>query len=176
MFSLKCPDTLIICLESSFKFNMWKNKFLVTTILSLLGSGTLINVFAWKWIFFEAWLIKYKKQIMCTLLLHVKLETVEIRSTFKNSPFYAHFFPSKLMTQKVFKMGISSSILLTICFTKKFQQMMNSRKKPFPSNSAHKWGCPQSSEWNRKQERHIPTLKVNQPHGKHWVLTLIDCC
>ena len=27
---------------------------------------------------------------------------------------------------------------------------MNSRKKPFPTNSAHKWGHPQSSECTRK--------------------------
>ena len=33
--------------------------------------------------------------------------------------------------------------------------LVNSRKKPFPSNSAPKWGNPQRSEWNRKEESHL---------------------
>ena len=35
--------------------------------------------------------------------------------------------------------------------TKKFPQLVNSRKKPFLSNSAHIWGHSQCLEWNRKE-------------------------
>jgi hypothetical protein len=50
------------------------------------------------------------------------------------------------------KMGTLLISFFSIFLTKKFPQLANSRKKPFPSNSAHKLGHPQCSEWNRKEE------------------------
>ena len=44
------------------------------------------------------------------------------------------------------------SAFFSLLLTKKFPVLVNSNKKPFPFNSEHNWGHPQSSEWNRKEE------------------------
>jgi hypothetical protein len=42
------------------------------------------------------------------------------------------------LTKKHAKMGTFLNIFFSLFSTKKFPQLVNSRKKPFPTNSAHK--------------------------------------
>ena len=74
----------------------------------------------------------------------------KIRLTHKIHRFTPIFLPPELLTKKHAKMGTFLNIFFSLFLTKKFPQLVNSRKKPFPTNSVHKWGHPQSTEWPRK--------------------------
>ena len=62
------------------------------------------------------------------------------------------FLPPGFLTKKHAKMGTFLNIFFPLFSTKNFPLLMISRKKPFPSNSTHKWGHPQSSECTKKEE------------------------
>ena len=101
------------------------------------------------------------KNLVYIVELHVKLRPkriniVEMRaksvSWVKIRRFTPIFLPPGFLTKKHAKMGTFLNIFFSLFSTKKTPQLVNSRKKPFPSNSAHKWGHSQCSEWNRKEE------------------------
>ena len=112
------------------------------------------------------------KNFVYIVELHVKLrpkriKIVEMRaksvSWVKIRRFTPIFLPPGFLTKKHAKMGTFLNIFFSLFLTKKFPQLVNSRKKPFPSNSAHKWGHPQSSEWTRKLPHPLQTH-----NGRDW--------
>jgi hypothetical protein len=81
------------------------------------------------------------------LLLYVKLKPPriktcgnerKIRLTLNNSQFYTHFLPLEVFTKKHAKIGTIQAPFFSLFSTKKFPQLVNSRKKPYPSNSGNK--------------------------------------
>ena len=60
------------------------------------------------------------------------------------------FYPPDFWQKTHAKLGTFLNTFFSLFLTKKFPQLVNSRKKPFPFNSAHKWGHPQSRECTKK--------------------------
>jgi hypothetical protein len=60
---------------------------------------------------------------------------------------------SKLrLAKKHAKLGTFLNIFFSFFSTKKYQQLVNSRKKAFPSSSSHKWGFPNAKSGIKKRK------------------------
>jgi hypothetical protein len=90
-------------------------------------------------------LVKLVEKMLCTLWIRIRTPTdkncgneSKIRLTHKIRLFMPIFLPPGFLTKKHAKMGTFLNKFVSLFLTKKFPQLVNSRKKPFPTNSAHK--------------------------------------